>query len=132
MEKGFVLSPLDGCGQRFILAAVIKRKTPSVVISKAVTLWIGGGFGAPMKFIADNGEEFANYEYRDVCQNLNIEVCNTASYSPWKNGLCERNHAVVDYCVAKILEKNPKMNLELALVWATNAKNTLQKVSGWS
>ena len=47
-----------------------------------MTLWVGGGFGAPMKFIADNGGEFANDEYGDVCQNLNIEVCNTASYSP--------------------------------------------------
>ena len=48
------------------------------------------------------------------------------------NGLCERNHAVVDDCVAKILEENPKMNLELVLVWATNAKNSSQMVSDWS
>ena len=39
---------------------------------------------------------------------------------------------MVDDCVAKILEENPKMSLELALVWATNAKNALQMVSGWS
>ena len=39
---------------------------------------------------------------------------------------------MVDDCVAKILEENPKMNLELALVWATSAKNSLQMVSGWS
>ena len=97
-----------------------------------MSFWIGGGFGAPMKFIADNLGEFVNDEYRDVCQNLNIEVCNTASYSTWQNGFCERNHAVVDDCVAKILEENPKLNLESALMWATNAKTSLQMVSGWS
>ena len=64
------------------LIDVATRKTPSVIIYKAVPLWIGGGYGAPVKFIADNRGEFVNDEYRDVFQNLNIEVCNTASYSP--------------------------------------------------
>ena len=72
-----------------------------------MTLWIGIGFDAPMKFIADNEGEFVNSEYRDVYQNLNIEACNTGSYSPWQNGSCEHNHALVDDCVAKILEENP-------------------------
>ncbi|CAC5379708.1 unnamed protein product [Mytilus coruscus] len=57
--------------------------------------------------------------------NLNIEVINTAAYSPFQNGICERNHAVVDDCVAKILEDQPKLNLEIALAWAVNAKNSL-------
>ncbi|CAG2236146.1 unnamed protein product [Mytilus edulis] len=55
-------------------------------------------------FLADNGGEFANEIFRDMCANLNIDVMNTAAYSPWQNGICERNHAVVDDCVAKILE----------------------------
>ena len=46
----------------------------------------------------------------------NIEVKNTAAYSPWKNGLCERNHAIVDDCLNKIIEENPKLNIEVALV----------------
>ena len=33
-----------------------------------MTLWIGGGFGARMKSIADDGGESANDEYRDICQ----------------------------------------------------------------
>ena len=27
--------------------------------------------------------------------------------SPWQNGLCEQNHAVVDRCLEKIMEDNP-------------------------
>ena len=83
-----------------------------------------------MKFLADNGGEFANEEYKDMCANLNIEVRNTAAHSPWQNGLCERNHAVVDECLQKILEENPKMKVEIALVWAIHAKNCLQMNSG--
>ncbi len=94
-------------------------------------LWIGSGLGSPRKFIADNGWEFANEKYKDMCANLNIEVLNTAAYSPWKNGLCERNHAVVDDCVSKILEDNPETPLDVALVWAINAKNALQMVYGY-
>lgn len=117
---------------RFSLATVIKRKTPDVIADKIMSLWIGSGMGPPKRFLADNSGEFANEIFRDMCANLNIDVMNTAAYSPWQNGICERNHAVVDDCVAKILEDQPKLNLEVALVWALNAKNSLSMVYGWS
>ena len=88
--------------------------------------------GPPKKFLADNGGEIANEIFWDMCANLNIEVMDTAAYSPWQNGICERNHAVVDNCVAKILEDQPYLNLKVALVWAVNAKNSLSMVYGWS
>ena len=95
-------------------------------------MWIGSGLGAPKKFLADNGGEFANEEYKDMSSNLNIELINTAAYSPWQNGICERNHAVVDDCVSKILEDNPELELDVALVWPINAKNAMQMVYGCS
>ena len=88
--------------------------------------------GAPKKFLADNGGELANAEYRDMCENLSIEFTNTAAYSPWQNGLCERNHAVVDDCISNMLEQNRDMKLDAALVWAIHAKNALQMVYGFS
>ena len=117
---------------RFSLATVIRSKEPEVILNKVMIMWIGSGLGAPKKFLADNGGEFANEQFRDMCENLNIEVLNTAAYSPWQNGICERNHAVVDDCVTKILEENPSMKLEVALSWAVNAKNSLQMVYGYS
>ena len=117
---------------RFSVAGVIRNKTPKVIIDKVMKLWIGSGMGAPRKFLSDNGGEFANEQFRDMAENLSIEVWNTAGSSPWQNGLCERNHAVVDNCVQKILEDYPNMDLELALVWAVNAKNSLQMVYGYS
>ncbi|XP_057302644.1 uncharacterized protein LOC130636814 [Hydractinia symbiolongicarpus] len=117
---------------RFTLATVIRSKLPSVIIDKTMQLWIGNGFGVPGRLLADNGGEFANEEYRDMCDNLNIEVLNTAACSPWQNGLCERNHAIVDDCLRKILDENPKLSLEVGLVWALNAKNSLHMNSGYS
>ena len=67
-----------------------------------------------------------------MCLNLNIEPINTAADSPWQNGICERNHAVVDDCVSKILEDNPELELDVALVWAINAKNATQMAYGYS
>ncbi|CAG2236154.1 unnamed protein product [Mytilus edulis] len=89
-----------------------------------MSLWIRRGMGPPKRFLPDNGGEFDIF--RDMWANLNINVMNTTAYSPWQNGICERNHAVVDDCVAKILEDQPKLNLELALVWALKAKTVFQ------
>ena len=38
----------------------------------------------------------------------------------------------MDDCVEKILEDQPNLNLDVALVWAVNAKNSLSMVYGWS
>ena len=57
---------------------------------------------------------------------------NTAAYNPWQNGVCERNHAVVDDCVSKTLEHNPELELEVALLRAINAKNATQMIYGYS
>ncbi|XP_066915082.1 uncharacterized protein [Clytia hemisphaerica] len=114
------------------MSRFINDKKPSTIVDKVMLMWIGSGFGCPVKFLADNGGEFANEEYKDMCANLNIEVRNTAAESPWQNGLCERNHAVVDECLQKVLEENPKMKPDVALVWAIHAKNCLQMNSGYS
>ena len=64
-------------------------------------------------------------------ENLNIQVLNTARQSAWQNGLCERNHALVDRCLAKILEDNPDTPTDMALAWAVSDKNSLQMWSGY-
>ena len=36
----------------------------------------------------------------------------------------ERNHAVVDRCLAKIMYENPGIDPEIAQVWVVTAKNS--------
>ena len=83
---------------RFTKAEFIKDKLLSTIIDKVMFMWMASGLGAPRKFLADNGGEFANEEYQGMCENLNIEVMKTAAERPWQNGLCERNQCVTDRC----------------------------------
>lgn len=53
---------------------------------------------------------------------LNIEVWNTARFSPWQNGICERNQAVADDCMQRILADNKTLILKLLLHRYLNAK----------
>ena len=129
--KIWILHLIDAA-TRFTLSGLIYNKHPSTIIDKIMTLWIGSGFGIPKKILGDNGGEFANEEYKDMCENLNIDVKHTAADSPWQNGLCERNHAVIDSALTRIVEDNKNIPLEIALVWAIHAKNCLHMNSGYS
>ena len=117
---------------RFSKSKVIKRKLPKTIIDSVATEWLASGFGPPKKFLVDNGGEFDNEDYRELGEHFNIEVCATAAYSPWSNGICERNHYVIDLCVQKMLEEDPGLTLDVALAWAVNAKNTMQNHLGFS
>ena len=130
-RSGYILYLID-LFSRLTVGRLIKNKRPPTILSNVMEMWVGSGFGAPGKFLADNGGEFNNEEYRDMCQNLNVEIMHTAAESPWQNGICERNHAVVDLCLEKILEENPAISDKVALGWALNAKNSLQMWNGFS
>lgn len=117
---------------RFSLAKVIKRKLPSVIIDSVIGLWIANGLGAPNKFLIDNGGEFCNSLYKEMAEQFNVEICTTGAESPWSNGICERNHAVVDSAVEKMIEDDPTLGLDTALAWAINAKNAISNHNGFS
>ena len=117
---------------RFSKASVIKSKEPKVVVDSFITTWIASGMGAPNKVLVDNGGEFDNPELLETMEQFNIEVCATAAYSPWSNGTCERNHAVVDLMVNKMLEESPGLKLDIALAHAVNAKNSLHNHNGFA
>ena len=49
---------------RFSLLQVITIKLPNVIVDAVIKMWIASGFGAPRKFLIDNGREFANNLYK--------------------------------------------------------------------
>jgi len=81
---------------------------------------------------SDNGGEFRNDEMREVASILNFELATTAADSPYQNGLCERNHAIVDLMLSKLVADYPKINENVLLRWANMAKNSLQMWNGFS
>ena len=117
---------------RFSRSVVIYSKEKRVLINKIIEMWIGTGIGSPLNILCDNGGEFDNTEFKDMCENFSIRVMGTAAYAPFSNGLCERNHAVIDEMVLKIIADQPNCPLQVALSWAVNSKNCLQMVSGYS
>ena len=71
-------------------------------------------------------------EVEDMAENLGVEIKTTAAYAPWMNGVNERNHAVTDQILEKIVKDQPDVPLDVALSMANMAKNTLHMHNGFS
>ena len=77
-------------------------------------------FGTPQKVLTDNGGEFANIGFQDMCENLNINFMTTAAEAPWSNGLVEKHNGIIGEAVNKIRE-DIHCSIEVALCWALSA-----------
>ena len=107
-----------------------RNTAPEVVIREIFKVWISV-YGCPDAFLSDNGGEFSNSKFREMCEKFNINVKTTAAESPWSNGICERHNKVLADNIMKIIAEN-KCGLDIAVCWAINAKNSLQNVHGYS
>ena len=126
----YILHMIDAF-TRFTVSTFISNKTTKVVIDKVLERWIAI-FGTPKRIWSDLGGEFNSEDAKEMSAVFGVEVSTTAGYAAWMNGLNERNHAVVDRCLQKILHDNPKIRQETALCWAVNAKNSLLMNNGFS
>ena len=61
-----------------------------------------------------------------------MQPATTAVSSPYSNGICKKNHAVVDLMMEKIIEGDPNISENEALDYALNAKNTEPNNKGHS
>ena len=59
-KDGVYFLHLTDLFSHFSLSQVITRKLPSVIVDAVIKMWIESGFGAPRKFLIDNGGKFAN------------------------------------------------------------------------
>ena len=72
-------------------------------------------------FFADNGGEFANIKLDELTSTLGLTVKFGPAYSPWSNGINERNHASVDITIKKLMEEHK-----------TLLTDSLVKVAAWT
>ena len=114
---------------RFSASCVIKSKHNEVIIKKIFQIWIPI-FGSSKKFLVDNRGEFNNHEFISLCENIKIHIYTAAAEAPWNNELVERHNVILGYAVAKTIG-NVKCDLELAIAWATAAKNSLKNINGY-
>ena len=62
------------------------------------------------RFFADNGSKFSNVKLDELTSKLGLSVKFGPAYSPWSNGLNERNHASADtkyFCEQTLLLSSP-------------------------
>ena len=117
---------------RLVVARKIQRKFPYEVVQAFMNGWLSAGYGIPEEIFHDLGGEFTAEEMQEMTSVLNIKVNTTAAHSPFSNGLCERNHAVMDAMITKLQADNPKMAIEDLISWACAVKNSMCMFAGFS
>ena len=115
---------------RYCTATRILNKRTLTIINGLFTSWISI-FGAPRKLLSDNGCEFNNSEMREMGEAFNVKIMTTAAESPWSNGVCERQNAVIGDSVSKIMS-DCHCSVEAALARAVSARNALSNNHGFS
>ena len=115
---------------------IIKDKHPNTIVKGILDCWVLGkglGPGIPGKFLFDNGGEFNNPEVIDLAEKYEMKMHGTtAAHSPSSNGLCEKNHEIVDRMMEKIMADDRLIKPADALNHALFAKNVEPNVKGFS
>ena len=122
-DKVYLLHLID-LGTRYSAAGVVKSKHQDVIIKKVLSLWIQI-FGAPRRFLTDNGGEFSNDSFRELCQQLNAVSTTTPGESPWSNGVVERHNAILMETINRTMSEST-CDLETAVSWSVSSKNTFK------
>ena len=116
---------------RFIQGAVLPDKSAPSVIAAINEIW-NWRFGFPsIGYWADNGPEFQNGELNEYAAKFGFIVRFGPTYSPWSNGINERNHASADTVVKKMMDSDRKLKLSSAANLAAWAHNTNVNVLGY-
>ena len=121
------------CGfTKMLKGAVLKDKTADSVIKGLHGGWCMN-YGYPtVGFYADNGGEFKNYKMEEFTSKLGIKVEFSPAYSPWSNGINERNHYSADVAVKKIMEEDKKITLQDTVRMAGWTHNTNVNTLGFT
>ena len=99
-------------------------KHATEVVDLVYEMWIRY-FGCPGTFMSDNGGDFTNDLFEELCEVLNIIDAKTAAYSPFSNDIVERHNAVLGETVRHLLnDADLKCTPNLAVSWGFSAKNS--------
>ena len=97
---------------RFIQGCVLKNKQAETVVEAVQSVWCLR-FGYPSRgFWADNGNEFQNKDMSEFMSKLGLKIEFGPTYSPWSNGINERNHYSADIIVKKAQETDKNLSLQ--------------------
>ena len=84
-----------------------------------------------VEFWADNGGEFRNMKMEEFVNKVGIKIDFTPAFSPWSNGVNERNHYSCDIIVKKAMEEDEKLKLQTAVNMTSWTHNTNVNIFGY-
>ena len=117
---------------RFIQGKLINNKGADTIIQVLTDTWCMNVGFLSKGFFADNIGELANIKLDELTSKLGLSISFGSEYSPWSNGLNERNHASADITIKKMMEEN-KTPLTDSLVKAASwTHNTSVNKLGYS
>ena len=117
---------------RFIQGKLITNKRVDTIINGVNNRWcMSVGFPS-VGFFADNGGEFSNIKLDELTSKLGLSVKFGPAYSPWSNGLNERNHASADLTIKKMIEEKRVPLFNSLVKLASWTHNTFVNKLGYS
>ena len=107
MERKYILWMVCSF-TRFIKGVVLQNKEAKTILKAVIQHW-NCNYGMPsVGYWCDNGTEFKNAEMSEYCDKSGLTIRFGPAYSPWANGINERNHASADKIIMKIMEDDKK------------------------
>merc|ERR1712243_1694 len=117
---------------RFIQGNLLRNKKAETVLNAINECW-NLPFGKPaVGFYADNGTEFKNVKMDKLISKLRISISYGPAYSPWSNGIIERNHALCDLTIKKLMQDKNVGTLDVLVKTAAWTHNTNVNRAGYS
>ena len=90
---------------RFIQGKLLNNRKVDTIIQALTNNWcMNVGFPSH-GFFADNGGEFSRFKLDKLMSKLGLSIRFGPAYSPWSNGLNERNHASAHLTIKKMMEE---------------------------
>ena len=100
----YVLWMIDSFS-RFMVGKLLTNKRADTIVQVIMDCWcMNVGFPSH-GFFADNGGEFSNIKLDELTSKLGLSVKFGPAYSPWSNGLNERNYASADLTIKETIRR---------------------------
>ena len=125
----YILHMVDNA-TRYNATTIISSKQKEIIIDK-IFKHRTAIFGTPNLFLSENGGKFNNELFREMGEQLNINIKITAAESPWSDAIAENQNGAIGNMMEKVM-LDVGCSLEVALAWCISAKNSLLNSCGYS
>ena len=100
---------------RLIKGVYVKNKDMETIM-QAIYYGMICNYGIPsVGFWTDNRTEFQNSVVKELVERFKLQLSFGPAYSPWCNGINEKNHHLTDVIIKKMMEQDRSLSIEQAI-----------------